>query len=480
MSESLKTKAVKGAIWATVENFSTQIITFVIGIILARILSPSDYGMIGMLSLFMAISQTLIDSGFANALIRKIDRNDDDYSTAFYFNVIVGIVAYLILFISAPLVADFFNVSQLTTLTRIVAIPLIINSLCIVQQAQLSIILNFKRQAIISIVSSFFSGIFGVYMAYKGLGVYALAYSTIIGQLLRCILLWTLTNWFPKWHFSIVSFNNLFSFGSKILVSGLINTIYTNIYTLFIGKFYSHTTLGLFTRAQGYANLPAYTITGLITRITYPVLSLVQQDHNQLVSVYHRMVKLSAYIVFPILIGLAILAKPLIIFLITEKWLQCVPLLQILCFAMMLYPIQSLNLNLLQVKGRSDITLKISICTKSIGALSLLISVPLGIRVMCFGIFFTSLISSFFNMFYTKKVLDVSIYHQLGDLVPSLLYSSIMAITIIIINILISNPKYSLFIGFSVGLISYFFISYLFKVEEYKLLIDLIKNRFKN
>lgn len=261
MAESLQKKTLSGVIWSFTENFMLQIIQFVIGVLMARILTPGDYGLVGMLSIFMAVSQALVNSGFSNALTRKIDRTELDCSTVFYFNIVVGLVLYLAIFFAAPLIAQFYKAPLLEDLTKVIALPLIFNSLCIVQQARLTIKMDFKTQAKISVTSSIVTGLSGLAMAYSGFGVWTLAYSSVIGAVVRCILMWWLAHWKPLWAYSWQSFRELFSYGSKLLASGLIDTIYGNIYPLIIGRLFSAKELGYYSRGYGYAALPSTTVT---------------------------------------------------------------------------------------------------------------------------------------------------------------------------------------------------------------------------
>ena len=312
MAESLRKKTLYGMSWSLVENFSLQGIQFVIGVLLARVLSPSDYGMVGMLAIFTAISQTLINSGFSTAIVRKTDRTQTDLSTAFWFNIGVGIVLYFILFFSGPLIARFYNVPLLADLIKVTAITLIFNSLCIVQQALFTIKMDFKTQAKISVSSSLTTGVIGVVMAYNGFGVWSIVWPGVFGGALRCILMWVFSKWRPDKIFSTASFKDLFSFGSKLLLSGLIDTTYNNIYPIVIGKKFSATDLGYYSRAEGYSQLPATSITGVLQRVTFPMLCEIQNDMSRLEHVYRQLLRLSAFVVFPAMVGLAALAEPLI------------------------------------------------------------------------------------------------------------------------------------------------------------------------
>ena len=475
MAESLRGKTLKGMIWSFAENFSLQSIQFIIGILLARVLSPSDYGMVGMLAIFTAVAQTLINSGFSTALVRKTDRTQTDLSTTFYFNIVVGFVLYFILFFSGPLIAKFYDTPLLSDLIKVTAISLILNSLCIVQQALFSIKMDFKTQAKISVIGAIVTGAGGVTMAYTGFGVWAIVWPGVFGGAVRCILLWIWGKWRPTWEYSWASFKELFGFGSKLLASGLIDTIYNNIYPIIIGKKFSAADLGQYTRADGYANLPATTVTGVLGRVTFPLLCQIQNDDARLQSTYRQLIKLSAYVVFPIMIGLAALAKPLIIFIITAKWAECVPFLQILCFSLMWYPIHALNLNLLQVKGRSDLFLKLEIIKKILGVSVLIVAIPYGIMWMCIGKIITSIICLAINTYYTGKLINVGFFKQMGDLFPILILSISMGAIVYVINLFIGNMLLQIIIGLTIALLYYLSISYIIKSKELLYLLSLLK-----
>ena len=475
MAESLRKKTLYGMSWSLVENFSLQGIQFVIGVLLARVLSPSDYGMVGMLAIFTAISQTLINSGFSTAIVRKTDRTQTDLSTAFWFNIGVGIVLYFILFFSGPLIARFYNVPLLADLIKVTAITLIFNSLCIVQQALFTIKMDFKTQAKISVSSSLTTGVIGVVMAYNGFGVWSIVWPGVFGGTLRCILMWLLSKWRPDKVFSSASFKDLFSFGSKLLASGLIDTIYNNIYPIIIGKKFSATDLGYYSRAEGYSQLPATSITGVLQRVTFPMLCEIQNDMSRLEHVYRQLLRLSAFVVFPAMVGLAALAEPLIRFMITDKWLMCVPYLQILCFSLMWYPIHAINLNLLQVKGRSDLFLKLEIIKKILGVTTLVIAVPFGIMWMCVGRIATSLLGLTINTYYTGKLIHVGFFRQMGDLTPTLLLSLLNGAAVLGVTSLVDNTALQVAAGLITGIAVYVTAAYIFKFKELEFILETFK-----
>ena len=478
MSEqTLKQATTKGLFWSSVERFSNQGVQFVFSIILARLLSPSDYGIIAMVTIFFAVAQSFVDSGFSNALVRKTDRVEEDLSTCFYFNIGVGIIAYIVLFLIAPLVANFYSQPILSPIIRITGLGVILNSLCVVQQALFTIKIDFKSQAKITLSATVISGIVGIILAYQGYGIWALVWQGVASSIVRMGLLWLMSKWRPRTGFSKSSFNYLFGYGSKLLASGLLDTIYNNIYPIVIGKFYNPAQLGNYSRALGWAQLPSANITSILQRVTFPVLSAIQDDTLRLQNSYRRLLKLSAFIVFPLMMGLAAIASPLIRVILTAKWDGCVLYLQILCFALMLYPIHAINLNLLQVKGRSDIFLRLEIIKKIIGVVILIITIPLGITAMCLGMVFSSIICLIVNTYYTSRFIDVGLLTQLKDLRIILINSLVMGGGIYILTSFIDIEGLKLVMGIVIGFLLYFIGSFSFSKAELQEVISLIKKK---
>lgn len=477
MSDSLKSKTVKGVVWSSIERFSTQGVQFLIMIIMARLLTPKDYGLIGMLAIFLAVAQSLIDSGFSQALIRKQNRTDVDNSTVFYFNIIVSCSLYLILFISAPFVADFYNQPELTSVMRVVCLGVILNSLAVVQRALLTVRIDFKTQAKASLSAAVISGCIGIVLAYSGFGVWSLVVQQLFNLSVNTLLLWIFSQWRPMAVFSWKSFHELFAFGSKMLASGLLDTLYRNIYPIVIGKLFSASSLGHYTRAQQFSEFPSSNITGIIQRVTYPVLCGIQDDMERLTNVYRKFLKLSAFVIFPFMMGLSAVAKPFINISLGSQWEFCGQLLQVICFAMMWYPIHSINLNLLQVKGRSDLFLRLEIIKKILGITVLCITAPFGLIVMCYGQIFNSIVALAINTYYTGKLINVGFIRQMKDLFPTILLSLTMFGTILLVNGLIESNMYRLIIGIMVGIVVYVSGSYIFKFKELQTLFSLIRRK---
>ncbi len=475
MGETLKHKTLKGTIWSGVERFSVQGVSFIVMIIMARILTPQDYGLVGMLTVFIAISQSLVDSGFSQALIRKQDRSEIDNSTVFYFNFAVGVGLYLILFFCAPLIARFYSEPILVPLTRLIALSVVINSFVVVQRALLTIKIDFKTQAKASLTAAIVSGIVGITMAYRGFGVWAIVAYQLTNLSVNVGLLWILSKWRPIRAFSAASFRELFSFGSKLALSGIIDTIYKNIYLIVIGKVFKASDLGYYTRAQQFSDFPSSNLTGILQRVTFPVLCTMQDDDERLRSVYRRFLRLSGFIIFPLMMGLAAVAHPLIILVLKEKWEFSAVLLQILCFSMMWYPIHAINLNLLQVKGRSDLFLKLEVLKKCIGVAILCVTIPIGLKAMCWGMVVNSLISLVINTHYTGKLINVGFACQIRDLMPSLLYSLSMGAVVWLICSHISGDMLSLVCGMASGIVYFLAITRLTNSADLKELMLFMK-----
>lgn len=478
MSEqSLTKKAKYGLIWSTVERFGTQGIQFLFGIILARLLTPEDYGIIAMPLVFLALAQCFIDSGFSSALIRKPVLKEEDLSTAFYFNIGVGVSCYIILFIASPLIADFYNTPILADVLKVTALATLLNPLATVQQTILTRDINFKSQTIISMTGAIISGCVGLWMAYSDYGVWSLVVQQVGAALIRVILLWITVKWRPVTKWSKESFAYLWGFGSKLLGVSLINTTYDNIYPIVIGKFYSPQDLGNYTRAQSFADLPSMNVTGILQRVTFPVLSTMQDNDERLALNYRKILRLSAFCVFPVMTGLAAVAEPLIICLLGDKWVGCILFIQLLCFSKMWYPIHAINLNLLTVKGRSDLFLRLEIIKKVIITVILVATIPFGIKCMVTGMILTSLLSLLVNTHYTGKMINCGFNIQMKDLSMSLVLSIMMFILIRALFLFVSNCLLQLILGFVIGAAFYIIMSALLKSKDLLYLLEIIKKK---
>lgn len=431
---SLKQKTISGLIWSFIDNFSKQGITFIFGIILARLLSPREFGLVGMITIFIALSQSIIDSGFTQALIRKQDCSQADFSTVFYFNLATSIFFYFLLFFTAEPISRFYDEPQLKPIIQVVGIGLIINAFGIVQRARLTKRIDFKLQTKITVVASTLSGIIGIVMAAEGYGVWSLVIKSLTGFAFTSFLLWFWNRWKPALLFSLNSFREMFSFGYKLLLSGLIDTAYRNIYLLIIGKYFSATELGFYTRADQFNNLPSANITGIIQRVSYPVLSEIQDDIPRLKTAYQKMIKSTMFVSFVLMFGMAAVAKPMVIVLIGEKWLPSVIYLQLLCFVGMFYPLHAINLNMLNVLGRSDLFLRLEIIKKILAVPVIIIAIFLGIKMMIISMILLSGIAYFLNSYYSGRQIGYSSFRQLKDIMPSFFLAAFMGLIVYLVG----------------------------------------------
>lgn len=477
MAESLKKKAFQGVKWTTADLVVNLGFNFIIGIILARLLSPGDYGMLAMIAIFNAIAKSFLDCGFGSALIRKACLTDDDTSTAFYFNICAGAILCGILWLISPFVAIFYHTPELSSLLRAQSLALFLSGFYVIQTTLFKRALKFKLLAYVGTACNVVSGLIGIGTAYYGWGVWSLIAMNLSDRIMRMILLWWFSTWRPRGKWSQESFRYLWGFGSKLLASGLIDTIYKNIYPIIIGRFFSAASLGQYTRATHYTQLSSKTITSVLQQVTYPVLSQIQNDDSRLRDAYRRMLRVSGFVVFPATMGMAALARPLVISLITEKWSECIPYLQILCFAAMLYPIHAINLNLLKVKGRSDLFLGLEIIKKIIITLVIFISIPFGVIGMCVGSVFTSYASLAINTYYTGKMINMGLWRQLWDLTPTIINSFVMALIVHYSIHFIDNCYIQLLVGLAIGISYYLTSSYLLHFSELKEFVSLIKRK---
>ncbi len=475
---SVASKSIHGIIWSAIERFSLQGVNFIIGIILARLLFPSDFGMIGMLSIFLSVSQTFIDCGFSNALIRQKETSTEDYGTAFIINFAISVVAFVVLYLSAPYVATFYNMPDLQPVMRVVSTTLIINALYTVHKVKLSRNVDFKTQAKASLCAAIISGILGITLAYNGFGVWSLVYQTVCNSILNFVLMIVLLKWFPKPIFTKKSFHSLFGFGSKILIASIISSIYSNLYNIVIGKCFSASSLGFYTRADQLGMFPSNNVAGILSRVTYPILSQLQDEPDRLRRIYIKYLQMSCFVVFPLMMGLAALAKPLIVLILGEKWLPSVILLQILCFGMMLDPVCNINLNLLYVKGRSDLVLKLEIIKKSVAISILIAALPFGLVGLCVGRSSYGIIATVLNMVYTRKFIDLSILGQMKIITPSLLLSLLMAACSYGITLLQLNNGIQLALGVVVGMLFYIGVALMLKMDSINYLLEMVKTKF--
>ena len=453
--------------WSALENVTKMGVTFVVSIILARLLSPEEYGLIGILTIFISLFHAIIDSGFTNAIIRKQDATDTDYSTVFYTNLVLSIILAVAFFFSAKPIAAFFERPELVSLTQVMSSVVVINALAIVQRARTTKAIDFKTQTKITFISSVLSGAIGIGMAFMDYGVWALVGQQISNQLLTTIQFWLYNRWMPKLIFSWPSFKEMWAFGSKLLASGLIDTAWKEVYQVVIGKFYSPATLGLYTRAKQFSDLCSTNLTRVVQRVSYPVLSSVQDDRQRLKSAYKKIIKATMFPTFVLMLGMVACADSIIYVLVGEQWVGCVPMLQIICTFGMLYPLHALNLNMLKVQGRSDLFLKLEIIKKIIAIGPLLLGIFLDIYLMLTGSLVTSLIAYYLNAYYSGPFLNYGIKEQVKDILPSFGVALAMAIPVFAMSFIPMNPFFLLPLQIVVGAVITIGICEATKLQEY-------------
>ncbi|PID90758.1 MAG: flippase [Bacteroidetes bacterium] len=427
MSDTLKDRTAKGMGWSLLDNLAGAGITFLVGLVLARLLSPSEYGILAIVMIFIAVSNSIVDSGFSSALVRKVKVSPLDYNTVFYFNLVVSAVLYVGLYFLSPFIADFFGQAILVPVTRVIGVVLVINGLAIIPRTIFVRSVNFKSQMLASLIASVASGVVGIGMALMDYGVWSLVGQLITRQLLLTVCLWWLSRWTPALEYSWESFRELFSFGSKLLVAGLIDTVYRHVVEFVIGKFYTTGELGQYTRADQFGNLVAGNMTSVIQRVSYPVLSSIQEEPERLLEGFRRVIKSSMLLSFAAMFGMAACARPMVLLLIGEKWLPSVYYLQILCLSASLYPLHAINLNILQVKGRSDLFLRLEVYKKLLGVGPILLGIFWGIVPMLWGGVVTSVLAFFLNSYYSDALLSYPSLMQVRDVAPTFCVSLVVA-----------------------------------------------------
>lgn len=479
----MKKEALEGLFWTIIDAVGSKVITLIIQIILARVLLPSDFGIIGMITILIAISQTLLDSGFQNALIREKKVSNTEYSTVFMFNVFMSVVLYIILFMSSDLVASFYDTPVLSNIIKVLGIVLVINSFGLVQRTVLTKELNFRLQTKISIISVLISGGLAIFLAISGFGVWSLVIQQITNQLFQTIMLIIYNRWIPILIFDFTAFKKFFSFGWKLTVSSLINTMYQNIFYVIIGRFYSSTELGYYTNSQKFNDVPVQTMTQAIQKVTYPLLSKLNSEGRNLKENYRLIIRYSSSISFMMMMALGGAANILIPFIFGKNWVNSVPYFQILCLAGMFYPLNAINLNILQVKGRSDLFLKLEIVKKIIGISFIAFSFIIGTGI--YGLVWSGVLATLFNtclnIIISTKIINYTFKEQINDISVFLINSIIMGILIFIIGQISNLPVViTLFIQALIGILVYFSIGcYILKIPEISRLLIVIKKFFR-
>ena len=478
---SIKAQALSGVFWSSMQQFGTQSISFVVSLILARLLLPSEFGLLAMMGLFVGIGTILVDSGLSQSIIRTTNPTQEEFSTIFFFNLFGSLIIYLIVFFTAPLIADFYNQNILTSLIRWYCIIFIINAFSNIQHTRLSKKMDFKTEIKIAIPSLILSSFVGISMAFLGYGVWSLVVSAIVQSFVSSVQLWFWSKWQPSFVFDFQLFKKHFNFGYKLTISGILDTVFSNIYYIIIGRLFPPAQLGFYNRADSLKQFPVSNISAIINKITFPLFSLIQNDDLKLKNIYKRIMQIVIFFVAPTLIFMAVLGEPLFRFLFTEKWLPAVPYFQILCFNGILYPIHSYNLNILKVKGRSDLFLKLEIIKKILLVVIIAFAFQFGIYGLLISSVIFSILAFFINTHYTNKYINYSSWMQIKDLFPIIILALISGFFVFSLNYFLKDfIKYdliNLIICSFFGSVLYFCISYFFKINSVKEILDIIKRK---
>ena len=474
MEQNLKKQVIFSLIWKFLERGGTQGIQFIIQIFLARLLSPNDYGVIALITVFIALANVFVQSGFNTALIQKQNADEKDFSSVFYISLLVAGILYILLFLSAPLIASFYEIKELVNIIRVLSTTLFLGAFNSIQNAIISKRMDFKKLLYSSLAATMISGIIGIILAYRNFGVWSLVFQQLINQISVCIILFFKVRWYPKLIFSFKRVKILFSFGGKILCSSLLNTGYKEMINLIIGKVYNPTILGYYNRGYQFPNLIVNNFNGSIQSVLFPALVSVQNNKVRVKELTRRAIMTSSYIIFPLMAGLVVVAEPMIKFILTEKWLPCIPFLRIFCLSFALWPIHTSNLQAINAIGRSDIFLKLEIIKKFLGISIICFTIKYNPLIVALGILVIDILDSFINAFPNKKLLEYSYLEQIRDILPSFLLSIIMGIFIYPIIFLEFSDVITIFLQVMFGAVVYIVLSYLLKLECFMYLLNII------
>ncbi|MCC4816392.1 lipopolysaccharide biosynthesis protein [Vibrio lentus] len=470
---SLKKLAFKGVMWSLFDKVINQLGNILLLIYLSRILSPTDFGLIAMLAVFLAIAQSLVDSGFSQALIQRSKKvTEKDLSTVFYVNLVISVFIYIILFIFSPVISDFFQQPELINLSRVLFVVIILNSIALVPRTKLIIEVDFRTQSIINAISMIVTTILTVYMVKKGYGYWSLVGMNIIKSLTNAILLIMLSKWYPKWLFSIRSFTSLFSFGSNLLIAGVLSTVVQNFYLILIGRYFNVVQVGYFQQGYNYTNMLASTISSVTQGVTYPIMTSIQEDKERLVNIYEKVMGVITLITFPLFIGFAAISREFVIIFLGEKWIPIIPIIIILSFSRLITPISSLNLTILNARGRSDLFLKTDLSKLPMTIASLFIAIPYGIVGVAIAQLVTTFISFFINSYYPGKLFGYGWKEQLWQLCPIFIISLVMYFTVNLIEL--DDIAIQMCVKIAAGTFTYVFLCWAFRVKSFFYVIKLL------
>ena len=477
---SLKRKAAISLVWTFTQQFGNQLIGFIVSLVLARILLPEEFGLVGMIAVVVAIGNALLDGGLTKSLIRDTTCEEADFSTVFFFNVIAGLLLYGLIFVLAPFIADFYGQAILISIIRVYCLSIVITSFSAVQLARLTRKMNFKAQAVIAIPAALIGGVIGICLAYNGYGVWSLVWSSIIASLVSTIQMWWYSDWKPKLIFHRSSFSKHFNYGYKLTLSDLLNRIFNNIFLIVIGKYFSAAQVGFYTRAETMKRLPVNNISRALDKVTFPLFVSIQDDEARLRRVYKKLMLMVVFVISPVLIFLAVLAEPVFIFLFTAKWLPAVPYFQILCVTGILFPLHSYNLSILNVKGRSDLFLKLEVIKKIIIVITIIVAIPFGIIALLYGQVIISILAFFVNAHYTSRFISYTGWEQIKDVLPIISLAVFGGIAIFFLDHFIMQEQayfYRIVAGGVVGSLIYLGAAFLTRLNSLFELFNLILKR---
>ena len=481
-NQSLRKKTISGALWKFGERASAQIVNFIVSVILARLLLPEDYGIIALVSVFITICDKLVVSGFATSLIQKKDADNLDFSTVFFFSVVMALVLYAALFFSAPLIADFYSAYDrvmLIAVIRVMGIQILATAVNSVQQAYVSRTMQFRKTLYSTLISAALSAFVGIWMAYNGYGVWALVAQYCVNVITVMVVLWIVVRWRPDFAFSMQRFKSLFSYGWKIFVASIIKVLYNDLRSLVIGKFYTAEDLAFYNKGQSFPQLVESNVSGTIESVLFPAISKRQTSREDMLAILRRAIKTSTFILMPLLAGLAAVAEPLTVILLTEKWLPSVPYMQIICFTFMFMPIEIDNLQAIKAMGRSDIALKLEIIKKIIGVALLVVSIPFGVKMIAISLLVGAAINAIVDAIPNKRLLGYGVGRQVWDILPSLLMSAVMFACVYPLSLLPIGRVAMLALQIATGMAVYVLLSLITKNESMRYILALVKRKKK-
>lgn len=463
-------KVLSNIIWRFAERVGAQCVGFVVSIILARILLPDDYGLVALVSVFLTIMNVFVDSGFGNALIQKKEVDDLDFSSVFWFNIGTSVFLYIVVFFAASLIAEYYHRDELVILIRVLSIQIIIASIKNVEQAYVSRTLQFKRFFFATIGGTIGAAIIGIYMAKSGYGVWALVAQQLLNTLVDTIILWCTVGWRPQFAFSLERLKIMFDYGWKLLLAAILGNGYISLRQLIIGKAYSPSDLAYYNRGERFPDIFVNNIDSAIGNVLFPVMSKEQDSKDKIKYMMRRAIKTSMYVVAPLMVGLICCGDVFVKVLLTDKWMPCVRYMRVLCITFLFYPLSTGNLNAMLSLGRSDLYLTLEIMKKTIGIISLIITMRISIMAMALSVLFTAICAQIINTWPNKKLLDYSLIEQIKDLIPELMLSAVMGAVVYSVNFLKMNDVLTLLIQIGAGVVSYVIGSVFWKLESFSFL----------